>query len=64
MAKRSPGSSTMQAMAEIECEDELEYEDDWGTIASEEERADDDLIFVFLVDRRIVFALQLAEAAA
>jgi hypothetical protein len=47
MAKRSPGSSTMQAMAEIE------YEDNWGTIASEEERADDD---------RIPFSLEIEES--
>jgi hypothetical protein len=33
--------------AEIEYEDELEYEDDWGTIASKEKRAGDDRISSF-----------------
>ena len=32
-------------MKDSEYEDELEYEDDWGTIASKEKRAGEDQIF-------------------
>jgi hypothetical protein len=41
--------------AEIEYEDELEDEDDWGTIASKEKRADDERISSCR-DLTIVFA--------